>query len=206
MLQRGMALAVPMRYLPATFVCISNGFSMSREKFYLTTPIFYPNGKPHIGHAYNVIATRCPGALSAPRRQGRFLRLGNRRAWLEDAADGGRRGPDADSARRPQFGDLPLDARSGRLLERCVHPHHRATPLQGLPGDLGTHGGERRYLSRSLQRLVFGPAGSVFRRERNHGRGGWRAPRTARLTGRVDRGRELLLPPFRLSGPVAEAL
>ena len=30
---------------------------MSREKFYVTTPIFYPNGKPHIGHAYNVIAT-----------------------------------------------------------------------------------------------------------------------------------------------------
>ena len=30
---------------------------MSREKFYLTTPIFYPNGKPHIGHAYKVIAT-----------------------------------------------------------------------------------------------------------------------------------------------------
>lgn len=31
--------------------------AMSREKFYLTTPIFYPNGKPHIGHAYTVIAT-----------------------------------------------------------------------------------------------------------------------------------------------------
>jgi methionyl-tRNA synthetase len=30
---------------------------MSREKFFITTPIFYPNGKPHIGHAYNVIAT-----------------------------------------------------------------------------------------------------------------------------------------------------
>ncbi|RWK11874.1 MAG: methionine--tRNA ligase [Mesorhizobium sp.] len=30
---------------------------MSREKFYLTTPIFYPNGKPHIGHAYTVIAS-----------------------------------------------------------------------------------------------------------------------------------------------------
>ncbi|RUU95714.1 hypothetical protein EOD00_25940, partial [Mesorhizobium sp. M7A.T.Ca.TU.009.01.3.1] len=25
---------------------------MSRDKFYITTPIFYPNGKPHIGHAY----------------------------------------------------------------------------------------------------------------------------------------------------------
>ncbi|MCT7375394.1 methionine--tRNA ligase [Chelativorans salis] len=30
---------------------------MTRETFYITTPIFYPNGKPHIGHAYTVIAT-----------------------------------------------------------------------------------------------------------------------------------------------------
>ncbi|MCR4266336.1 methionine--tRNA ligase [Nitratireductor sp. ZSWI3] len=30
---------------------------MARDKFYITTPIFYPNGKPHIGHAYTVIAT-----------------------------------------------------------------------------------------------------------------------------------------------------
>jgi methionyl-tRNA synthetase len=30
---------------------------MSRDNFYITTPIFYPNGKPHIGHAYTVIAT-----------------------------------------------------------------------------------------------------------------------------------------------------
>ena len=30
---------------------------MAREKYYLTTPIFYPNGKPHIGHAYTVIAS-----------------------------------------------------------------------------------------------------------------------------------------------------
>ncbi|MEF2074340.1 methionine--tRNA ligase [Consotaella aegiceratis] len=27
------------------------------ERFYLTTPIFYPNGKPHIGHAYTAIAS-----------------------------------------------------------------------------------------------------------------------------------------------------
>ena len=30
---------------------------MSREKFYLTTAISYPNGKPHIGHAYELIAS-----------------------------------------------------------------------------------------------------------------------------------------------------
>ena len=30
---------------------------MSREKFYITTAISYPNGKPHIGHAYELIAS-----------------------------------------------------------------------------------------------------------------------------------------------------
>ena len=30
---------------------------MAREKFYLTTAISYPNGKPHIGHAYELIAS-----------------------------------------------------------------------------------------------------------------------------------------------------
>lgn len=30
---------------------------MSRETFYITTAISYPNGSPHIGHAYEVIAT-----------------------------------------------------------------------------------------------------------------------------------------------------
>ncbi|WP_370930828.1 methionine--tRNA ligase [Bartonella sp. DGB1] len=27
------------------------------EHYYITTPIFYPNGRPHIGHAYNVIVS-----------------------------------------------------------------------------------------------------------------------------------------------------
>src|SRR5688572_18710603 len=30
---------------------------MSRDTFYITTAISYPNGKPHIGHAYEMIAT-----------------------------------------------------------------------------------------------------------------------------------------------------
>src|SRR5687768_13808256 len=28
-----------------------------RPSFYLTTPIFYPNGVPHIGHAYTALAS-----------------------------------------------------------------------------------------------------------------------------------------------------
>jgi methionyl-tRNA synthetase len=30
---------------------------MAVRKFYITTPIFYPNGAPHIGHAYTALAT-----------------------------------------------------------------------------------------------------------------------------------------------------
>jgi methionyl-tRNA synthetase len=30
---------------------------MNKQKFFITTPIFYPNGVPHIGHAYTAIAT-----------------------------------------------------------------------------------------------------------------------------------------------------
>src|ERR1700726_3592180 len=29
---------------------------MSKQKFYLTTPIYYVNARPHIGHAYTTIA------------------------------------------------------------------------------------------------------------------------------------------------------
>ena len=42
-----------------------------KTKFYITTPIFYPNGVPHIGHAYTMIASDVTGALSPARRQGR---------------------------------------------------------------------------------------------------------------------------------------
>jgi methionyl-tRNA synthetase len=36
---------------------IHDGSFMSRDTFYITTAISYPNGKPHIGHAYELIAT-----------------------------------------------------------------------------------------------------------------------------------------------------
>ncbi len=30
---------------------------MNKEKFFITTPIFYPNGEPHIGHAYTAMVS-----------------------------------------------------------------------------------------------------------------------------------------------------
>lgn len=51
---------------------------MSREKYYITTAIAYPNGKPHIGHAYELIAT---DALA------RFQRLDGKDVFFLTGAD-----------------------------------------------------------------------------------------------------------------------
>ena len=38
------------------FLINTNNFSiMSDNNFYITTPIYYPSGKPHMGHAYSSI-------------------------------------------------------------------------------------------------------------------------------------------------------
>ncbi len=39
-----------------------------REKFYITTPIYYPSGKPHIGHCYTTVA--CDSIARFKRMQG----------------------------------------------------------------------------------------------------------------------------------------
>ncbi len=51
---------------------------MSREKFYITTAISYPNGKPHIGHAYEMIAT---DAIA------RFQRLDGKDVYFQTGTD-----------------------------------------------------------------------------------------------------------------------
>lgn len=51
---------------------------MTDDKFFITTPIFYPNGKPHIGHAYTVIAT---DALA------RFQRLDGKQVFFLSGTD-----------------------------------------------------------------------------------------------------------------------
>src|ERR1044072_4232559 len=74
-----MAFAVAARYSPLSFsFALQTAASMPLDKFYITTPIFYPNGKPHIGHAYTVIAT---DALA------RFQRLDGRDVFFLSGTD-----------------------------------------------------------------------------------------------------------------------
>ena len=61
------------------------------EPYYITTAISYPNGPPHIGHAYEAIAADAIARFQ--RAQGRDVRLSDRdrRAWPEDGPGGARR-------------------------------------------------------------------------------------------------------------------
>ena len=42
---------------------------MSKTPFYITTPIYYPSGNPHIGHCYTTVA--CDSIARYKRMQGR---------------------------------------------------------------------------------------------------------------------------------------
>ena len=58
------------------------------KKFYITTPIYYVNARPHIGHTYTTIA--CDAIARRQRMLGReyFFSHGHRRARTEDRTRG----------------------------------------------------------------------------------------------------------------------
>src|SRR3979490_2552961 len=98
----------------------------AKPRYYLTTAIAYPNGPPHIGHAYEAIAT---DAIA------RFMRLDGYDGFFLTGTDehgskilhAARRPGEVDpaGAGRTQRAALQGDGRAAQLLERRVHSHHR---------------------------------------------------------------------------------
>ena len=112
------------------------------QPFYITTAIPYANGAPHIGHAYERIAT---DAIQ------RFMRLDGRDTLFVTGMDehglkmqqtAAREGltPQAlaDRTRRAVRGDGRAAQRARR--RRRAHDRSRATSAR-VAGDLGAHGG-----------------------------------------------------------------
>ena len=98
------------------------------SRFYVTTPIYYVNGAPHIGHAYTSDCRRRAGALETARRLRRVLPHRHRRARAE-GREGRRRTRRA--CRRKQFADgvaKPISRRHRPTAWACqlrrLHPHH----------------------------------------------------------------------------------
>ena len=113
---------------------------MSRQ-FFITTAIPYANGAPHIGHAYERIATDAIADSSGSTAMTTFFRHRHGRAWPEDAADGraGRAHPIA--ARRPHGGAVRGDGRGAERARRRHRSHDAGAPPPRRAGNLAAHGG-----------------------------------------------------------------
>ena len=140
---------------------------MAAKPYYITTAISYPNGPPHIGHAYEAIAT---DAIA------RFMRLDGYDVYFLTGTDEHGQKIQQTAAREGltprQLLDrnVPLFEAMVKLLECSnddfIHTTEAASPpLVG--GNLAAHGEERRHLSRQICRLVFGARRGLLRRGRN---------------------------------------
>ena len=152
------------------------------QPFYVTTAIAYPNGAPHVGHAYEYIATDAIARFK--RLDGfdvRFL-TGTDEHGLKMAQTAAAEGIPTARAGAAQLRRVPAAAGQAQHLLRPVHPHHRRRPLRGVQGDLAADERRRRHLPRHVLGLVLGARRALLHRGRDHGRAptapGW-PPRPA---------------------------
>jgi methionyl-tRNA synthetase len=102
------------------------------EPFYITTAISYPNGRPHIGHAYEAIATDAIARFQRMRGKDVFFLTGTDEHGLKMAQAARERGvPPADFAREMSghFRDMDekLEISFDRFIRTTEPEHHRAS-------------------------------------------------------------------------------
>ena len=116
---------------------------MAAKPYYITTAIAYPNGPPHIGHAYEAIATDAIARFMRLDGYDVFFLTGTDEHGIKMLQTAAKEKHDAARAGRAQRAALPGDGEVAQLLERRLHPHHRAASLPVVGRDLGAHAGRR---------------------------------------------------------------
>ena len=179
--------------------------TMGRDVFYITTPIYYPNDVPHIGHAYNAVAAdfiaryhRLRGEdvlhLTGTDEHGLKLQRAAEAAGLRPAGLGGRHGaavarglgaPATSPTTTTSGPREPRHERAVAKLLQAVHDNGRDDIY------LGTYEG---LYCVSCEALLHG------------GRPRGRAVPDPRPARRARRGGELLLPALGVRGPAPRAL
>ncbi len=124
----------------------------TKPRYYLTTAISYPNGVPHIGHAYEAIATDAIARFLRLDGHDVFFLTGTDEHGLKMAQTAAKEGITPRALADSNSALFQRDVRPARHLLRPFHPHHRARPLRVEPGDLAADGRGRRHLSRHLCR------------------------------------------------------
>ena len=173
-----------------------------KPRYYITTAIAYPNGAPHIGHAYEAIAT---DAIA------RFMRLDGYDVYfltgtdehgikmLQTATREGITPRELVERNVPRFQAMVerLNCSNDDFIRTTEERHHRV-----VAGDLGADGGERRHLPVEIFRLVLGARRGLLRRGRDHAstpRASGSARRARRSSGWRRRATSSSSPPIRTS-------
>ena len=167
--------------------------------FYLTTPIYYINGPPHLGHAYTTIVADTMARYHRLAGRRRLLPDGHRRARRQDRPGGraGRRAPAG--AGRPELARRSATVgRPGHHLRR-LHPDDRAAARPRGPGRAPAAVRPGRDLLRQVRRAVLLRVRALLHREGDRRRQVPRPPDAAD----VHRGGELLLPDVGVPGLAA---
>ena len=177
-----------------------------RPKFYITTAISYPNGQPHIGHAYEAIAT---DAIA------RFERLDGKDVYFLTGTDEHGLKMKQTAAKE---GLTPRE-----LADRNAKRFREMAGLLGLSNDDFIRTTEPRHYraSEEIWRRMEA-AGDIFLKKyagwysvrdeayynesETDARRGRRSPRSAGHAGRVDGGGDVFLQAVRLPGQAARAL
>ncbi len=124
-----------------------------------------PMARPHIGHAYERIAT---DAIARFKRLDGYETFCSSPAWTSMARKCSRRprgkGSRRIAARRPHGGAIRGDGRGAERARRRHRSHDGGAPPPRRAGDLAAHGGGRRHLSVEISGLVLGPRRGLLRR------------------------------------------
>ena len=123
--------------------------------FYVTTPIYYVNGEPHLGHAYSTIAADILARHHRQRGEDVFFLTGtdeHGEPVAQQAEAGVTHASSAIASRR-------ASRRCGedQRLERLLHPDHRPRAHGAGPGDRAAGLRQRPRLRGDVRGLVLPP-------------------------------------------------
>ena len=174
----------------------------TKNSFYITTAIAYPNGIPHIGHAYEAIATDALARFQRLDAKDVFFLTGTDEHGLKMVQTAeAEKLPTSEVARRNAARIRAMDERLNVSFDRFIRTAGRAAsslPSQEIWRRMAANGDI--YLDRyagwySVRDEAYYAEDETTRGADNVRRGARSAPAV-----RVGRGEQLLLPPLGLSG------
>ena len=101
---------------------------MAQEKFYLTTPIYYVNDVPHIGHAYTTIAADVLARYKRLAGYEVFFLTGTDEHGIKIERSARERGVSPQEWTDMRLGVISELVGAAEYLLRRFHPYQPATP------------------------------------------------------------------------------